>query len=108
MVLVVEGMDKLWALKSTLTIPLANVRGATADPGITGDRKGLRGPGTHIRGVITAGTCRQDGEKVFWDVHDPRHAVVIELIDQEYARLVVDVDDPRSAVDVISRALADL
>ena len=33
--LVVEmnGLDKLWSLKSKLTIPLAHVRGATVDPG---------------------------------------------------------------------------
>ena len=28
----IEGSDKLWALKSRLIIPLANVLGATADP----------------------------------------------------------------------------
>jgi hypothetical protein len=27
----VHGLDKLWALKSHLKIPLANVRGATVD-----------------------------------------------------------------------------
>ena len=34
LVVEIEGMDKLWSLKSRLVIPLANVRGATADPGI--------------------------------------------------------------------------
>ena len=37
LVVVIEGLDKLWALKSSLTIPLANVRGATADPGIAAE-----------------------------------------------------------------------
>jgi hypothetical protein len=57
-----EGLDKLWALKSKLTIPLAHVRGATVDPGILGEPKGVRAPGTHVPGVITAGTFHQDGE----------------------------------------------
>jgi hypothetical protein len=30
----IEGSDKLWALKNRLIIPLANVLGATADPGV--------------------------------------------------------------------------
>ncbi|MEU7854512.1 hypothetical protein [Nonomuraea sp. NPDC049141] len=34
LVVEIEGLDKLWALKSRLTIPLANIRGATADPGM--------------------------------------------------------------------------
>ena len=25
----------------------------------------------HLPGVITAGTFYQEGERVFWDVHDP-------------------------------------
>ncbi|MFD5826084.1 hypothetical protein, partial [Lentzea sp. NPDC060358] len=94
LVVEMEGMDKLWALKSRLTIPLAHVRGATVDPGILGEPKGLRAPGTHVPGVITAGTFHQDGEKVFWAVRDARKAVVVELSDERYTRLVVEVDEP--------------
>lgn len=88
-----------------MTIPLANVRGATADPGIATEPKGLRAPGSHLPGVITAGTFHQDGEKVFWDVRDPAKAVVIELADERYARLVLQVDDPRAAVALVESAL---
>ncbi len=35
----VQGLDKLWTLKSRLTIPLAHVRAATADPSITVEAK---------------------------------------------------------------------
>ncbi len=103
----VEGLDKLWALKSRLTIPLAHVRGATADPGIVDEPKGWRGPGAHIPGVIVAGTFHQDGKKVFWDVHDKTKAVVIELKDETYQRLVVEVADPRATVEVIERAVSE-
>ncbi|PRY44801.1 hypothetical protein [Umezawaea tangerina] len=105
LVVVIEGLDKLWALKSSLTIPLANVRGATADPGIASEPKGLRAPGTHAPGVITAGTFHLDGERVFWDVKDPSKAVVVELADERYARLVVQVDDPRATVALVENAL---
>jgi hypothetical protein len=100
----VEGMDKLWALKSSLTIPLANVRGATADPGIVKDPKGVRAPGTYVPGVVVAGTFHHEGERVFWDVRDPAKAVVIELADEQYARLVVQVEDPRATVERIEKA----
>jgi hypothetical protein len=104
--LVVEmnGMDKVWSLKSKLTIPLAHVRGATVDPGILGEPKGLRAPGTHLPGVITAGTFHQDGEKVFWAVRDALKAVVVELADEHYTRLVVEVDDPRAVVAMVEQA----
>lgn len=102
----VEGMDRLWTLKSRLTIPLAHVRGATADPTIASEHKGWRGPGTHLPGVIVAGTFHQDGGKVFWDVHHQDKAVVIELQDETYERLVIEVDDPRATVELIEAAVA--
>lgn len=98
LIIEMEGLDKLWSLRSRLEIPLGNVRGATADPGIVSEPKGVRAPGTHVPGVITAGTFHIDGERVFWDVHDPAKAVVIELADERYARLVVQVADPRDTV----------
>jgi hypothetical protein len=105
LIVVIEGLDKLWALKNSLTIPLVNVRGATADPGIAADPKGIRAPGAHVPGVIAAGTFHLDGEKVFWDVKDPSKAVVIELADERYARMVIQVDDPRATVALVENAL---
>ncbi|RSM78870.1 hypothetical protein DL991_16315 [Amycolatopsis sp. WAC 01375] len=105
LVVVMEGLNKLWAFKSSVTIPLVNVRGATADPGIAADPKGIRAPGAHLPGVITAGTFHLDGEKVFWDVRDPSKAVVLELADERYARMVVQVDDPRATVALVENAL---
>uniref|UniRef100_UPI003F496E6E hypothetical protein n=1 Tax=Nonomuraea bangladeshensis TaxID=404385 RepID=UPI003F496E6E len=105
--LVVEmtGLDKLWTLKSRLTIPLGNVRGVTYDPGMIAERKGIRAPGVHLPGVIVAGTFHLDGEQVFWDVRNPAKAIVIQLADERYTRLVVQVDDPRAAVTLIEDAI---
>jgi hypothetical protein len=98
----IEGLDKLWSLKSRLTIPLSNVRGATVDPGIVHGPKGIRAPGTNLPGVIVAGTFHHEGERVFWDVHDPAKAVVIELADEHYARLIIGVDDPHATANLIN------
>ncbi|MEU9400434.1 hypothetical protein [Streptomyces sp. NPDC048242] len=105
LVVEMEGLDKLWALKSRLDIPLANVRGATADPGIVKEPKGFRAPGSHFPGLLVAGSFHTKGEWVFWDVKDGARAVVVELADERYARLVVEVDDPRATVDLIERSL---
>lgn len=82
-----------------------HVRGATADPGIARHPKGWRRPGTHVPGVSVAGTFHQDRERVCWDVHDPGNAVVIELRDDTYQRLVIEVSDPRATVELIERAI---
>lgn len=101
-----QGLDKLWTLKSRLEIPLAHVRGATHDPGIAREPKGVRVGGTHVPGVITAGRFRRDGERLFWDVKNPDKAIVVELSDAEtYDRLIIEVDDPRTTVALIEQAV---
>ncbi len=53
--------------------------------------------------------CRdlhQDGKLIFWDVHDTSKAVVIELEDDTYQRLVIGVSDPRATVELIEHAVA--
>ncbi|GHH63399.1 hypothetical protein ACFXKJ_13660 [Kitasatospora indigofera] len=104
LVVEVEGIDKLWALKSRLEIPLANVRGATIDPGMAQESRGIKLLGTHMPGLITAGTFRSHGDRVFWDVKNPAGAIVIELADENYTRLILEVADPRATVRLIEEA----
>lgn len=102
LVLHVKGADKLWAFKSSLEIPLAHVVEIRADSTIArGWYHGSRIPGTNVPGVITAGTFYQDGKRVFWDVHNPENTVVIELKDERYNQLVVEVVDPAAAVALV-------
>jgi hypothetical protein len=55
--------------------------------------------------VITAGTFYQDGKRIFWDVHHPEKTIVIELHDENYNQLIVEVEDPATAVKLIQDAL---
>jgi hypothetical protein len=102
----VRGADQLWAFKSSLEIPLAHIANIKADPALArGWWHGIRMPGTSIPGVLTAGTFYQDGRRVFWDVHDPDNSVVIELKDERYQELIVEVADPKAAVALVKAAL---
>jgi roadblock/LC7 domain-containing protein len=62
-------------------------------------------PGTNIPGVLTAGTFYQDGKRVFWDGHNPENTVVIELRDERYNELIVEVADPQAAAELVKAAL---
>ena len=102
----VRGADKLWAFKSTLEIPLVHIASVRADPeAARGWYHGSRMPGTRVPGLVTAGTFYQDGKRVFWDVHHPEKTIVIDLHDERYNELVVEVDDPDGAVRLIQNAL---
>jgi hypothetical protein len=106
LILQVQGADKLWALKSSLEMPLVHIAGVRADPEVArGWYHGIRMPGTNVPGVITAGTFYQDGKRVFWDVHHPEKTIVIDLHDERYNQLVVEVADPEAAVKLIQTSL---
>jgi len=102
----VMGADKLWALKSSLEIPLRHIAGVRADPSVAhGWYHGIRLPGTNLPGVITAGTFYQHGNWVFWDVHHPENTIVIDLHDERYSALIVEVANPQLTVDMLRAAL---
>jgi hypothetical protein len=106
LVLNVRGADKLWAFKSSLEIPLQHIAGIRADPSIAqGYWHGIRVPGTHIPGVIIAGTFYQDGKRIFWDVHDPENTIVLDLHDERYNELIVEVASPLETVAIVQAAL---
>jgi hypothetical protein len=103
LVVEVQGWDKLGAFKSRLEIPLEHV---TKVRSAADERaSGIRALGTHIPGVITAGTFQQIGKKVCWDVH-PARATAIDLKDDRYTTLVVEVADPEASIREIEGAIA--
>jgi len=106
LVLQVRGADKLWAFKGSLEIPLAHIAEIREDPAIArGWWHGLKMLGTHVPGVLTAGTFYQDGKRIFWDVHNTDNVVVIRLKDERYDEFIVEVDEPKAAVELVKATL---
>lgn len=102
----IQGMDKLWAMKSQLEIPLAHIRAVREDHDeARGFFHGLRLPGTELPGVITAGTFYQRDGAVFFDVHDPNRVLVIDLDHEKYKRLVIEVDSPVAVLEQLNAAI---
>jgi hypothetical protein len=102
LILEVEGIDKLWSLRSHLQIPFAHIRSIRPEPEAA--RRwfhGLKLAGSNIPGILTAGTFYESGGLVFWDVHDPEKAIALELSDERYKRLIVEVADPATAIRLV-------
>jgi hypothetical protein len=100
----VQGLHKVWALKSRLEIPIEHVSAVrrAADERV----KGIRLPGTSIPGLITAGTYYEANEKpVFWDVCDQEKAIAIDLQDERFSTVVIEVADPEASIREILNAL---
>ena len=102
----VEGIDKLWALRSQLEFPLSHISSVRVDSyAAAGWWHGLKLWGSNIPGLLTAGTFYEEGGIVFYDVHDPNQTIVIELDHERYDRLIVEVEDPDKEQAKIERAL---
>ena len=98
----VKGLHKLWSLKSRLQIPRQHIRSARKDPTAVLGWKNWLVPGTNIPGLLTAGTLHLDGKRIFWDVHNSDNAVVIDLDDEDYNQLVIEVQNPDAVVALLS------
>ena len=101
----VKGMHKLWAFKSQLAIPISNIVNAHQDLESIKGWKGWRAPGTSIPSIITAGTFHKDGNKIFWDVSNIKNCIIVDLKDEEYKQLVIEVENPVEAINILNAAI---
>ncbi|HJP85189.1 MAG TPA: hypothetical protein VJ852_04325 [Gemmatimonadaceae bacterium] len=102
----VEGIDKMWALRSHLEFPVSHIKSVRVDPeAAAGWWHGVKLWGSNIPGVLTAGTFYQNSGVVFYDVHDPTRTIVIELDHEHYDRMIVEVADPEQEKRKIEKAI---
>jgi hypothetical protein len=94
----VEGIDKLWSLRSRLDIPLAHITDVEANADQVGRWwHGVKLWGTDVPGMFAAGTFFYHQELVFWDVHDPAKTIIVSLDHERYKKLIIEVADPKAA-----------
>jgi hypothetical protein len=98
------GLVRLWALSKGHDCPVTNITDVGVSPR-KGLVKGWKVPGTHLPGIMTAGTFRSHGEKDLWMVGRAKEVLVIELHDQPYRHLIVQVEDPHAAVEALRAAM---
>jgi hypothetical protein len=118
LVITMKGMRKISAMKSELSIPLRNVESAAFDSGAWENTPRLKDTlkgfatldfqkviGADLYGYYFAGTFRQDGDRVFYDLKKKEDAVIITLKDEDFKHLIIGVDNPDEVVGMIQQAL---
>jgi hypothetical protein len=88
-----RGLNRLWALKSEVRVPLSNVSEVHLDVPRRSVPSGFRMPGTAFPGLIQAGTYRRKGEKSFWLVGRTSKVTVIECLRGRFDRIVLQLRD---------------
>lgn len=94
----VQGMHKLWSFKSQLCIPKEHVKRAYQDKESLQGWKGWRNPGVSLPFLLTAGTFHKDDKQIFWDVAHIDNCIIVDLQDEEYQQLIIEVENPNEAI----------
>lgn len=97
-VLHLSTLERLGALHGDVVIPRPSIRSARVAANPWSELRGLRAPGTGWPGRIALGTWRGRFGRDFFAVFGREPAVVLELRDQRFARVVVSVPDPGAIV----------
>ncbi len=98
----VIGLHQLWACRRSISVLRANITSARRESPSLRGWKGWRWPGTSVPGLLIAGTFVGDGKRTFWDVHNPAATVVIELMNEKFDELVIEVESPDTVMKLLS------
>ena len=113
LVITLQGARQFFAspspfkITSEISVPLDNVVAVSSGlawkelPGLLDKRSA----GTNLDQFYYGGVFVQDGDKVFFDLKKKEEAVVITLKDEKFERIVIGVDDPDAAIELIESAL---
>ena len=99
------GIEKIEGFHGNIHVPTSTVRDVRLSNDPWSELRGIRAPGTGLPDVIAVGTRRGAGVKDFAVVHGTGPAVVVELEDADFDRLVVTEDDAAEAVADLRRQL---
>ncbi len=97
----IQGLHKLWTLKSQLTIPADHIVKVYKNTEDVSGYLGLRMPGTYIPGIITAGSYIARNGTIFCDFTDNNNIIVIELKDEHFKKLVVEVENVEKSIQLL-------
>ena len=103
-VVTMRGLNKIWAMKGRLEIPLERITSAAYVPDARVLARGLRLPGTAIPGVMIAGTYLARGQRAFYAMHRGENGLVIDIDGWKYQQVIVDTKDPDALASQIEEA----
>lgn len=99
----IEGSHKLWALKSSLTVPAEHIDKAYPNTEGLHVKLGLRFPGTNVPGIIDAGSFYGKNGVIFCDITRHSKSIVVEVEHEKYDKIIVDVEDPEEAINLLTK-----
>ena len=102
----IEGLDKLWSLRSRLEIPLKHITNVEADPSqVSRWWHGFKVIGTDVPGLFAAGTFYQQRGLLSWDMPHLENTIIVSLEHERPKKLSVEVADTATTRGQLQTAL---
>lgn len=101
----VEGWHKILAFTNTISVPMAHIVDAYPNNEPLNLVSGLRMFGTGIPGVISAGTYYIQNNVIFCDVVNYENSIVVELRNEYYKMLIIEVENPYDAIRMLRKVI---
>lgn len=96
------GSHKLWAFENKIKIPKNKIIRAYQSNDEFTFWIGWKMPGTQLPWIITAGTYIKNGKRNFWDVCNKKNAIIVELRDSYYYKLIIEVKNPALTMNLLN------
>ncbi|WP_426092215.1 hypothetical protein [Flavobacterium sp. DSR3-2] len=96
------GSHKFWALENKIRVPKNKIIRAYQSNDEFTFWIGWKMPGTQLPWVITAGTYIKKGKRNFWDVCNKKNAIIVELKDSYYNKLIIEVENPAMIMNLLN------
>ena len=93
------GSHKFQAFEDKIRIPKYKIVNAYQSEDDFTFWIGWKIPGTQVPWVITAGTYIKKGKRNFWDVCNKKNAIIVELKDSYYHKLIIEVENPELTIN---------
>jgi hypothetical protein len=94
----------VWALRGGARVPLAHISGArVGNKKVEAKTLSLRLAGSYVPRLLAAGLYRtKGGGRQLWAVHRGPEVLVVDLHDERWDRLVLQVSDPAATAAAIA------
>jgi hypothetical protein len=104
LILELHGVDRILAFQRSMTIPLKHIVSVSTEkvPWLSAQ---VKSPGTNIPGVVKDGHYLATDGWVFYEMHNPDKCITINLNDDEYKRVVFQVEDKESVATLIRQVI---
>ena len=96
------GSHKFWAFQNNIRVPKNKIIRAYQSNDEFTFWIGWKMPGTQLPWVITAGTYIKKGKRNFWDVCNKKNAIIVELKDSYYDKLIIEVANPAMIMNLLN------